>query len=81
MEETHPKSSGAAFDEASRSILEMANRKVRVTSPNGRRIAVTLFEARLLELASPGCGRRILCHDFIDQVRSAAGMRQKPGLY
>lgn len=80
MEEDHPVSGGAAFDEAVRSILEMANRKVRVTSPDGRRITVTLFEARLLELASPDCRRRILCQDFIAQVRSAARMRQKPDL-
>lgn len=80
MEKDNPESGRAAFDEASRSILEMANRKVSVTSPDGRRIAVTLFEARLLELASPDCRRRILCQDFIAQVRSAAGMRQQPDL-
>ncbi|MBG6119031.1 hypothetical protein IWY39_002835 [Sphingobium sp. JAI105] len=59
------------LDETHQAILDLASRQVRVTTPDGRRIRVTLFEARLLELASPDCRRRILCQDFITQVRNA----------
>lgn len=57
-----------------REVLDLANRRVRMICPDGRRRTVSLFEARLIELASPRCRRRLMCEDFIRQVRWAAGL-------
>lgn len=54
-----------------RAVLDLANTRVRVTCPDGRRRTVSLFEARLMELASPRCSRRLMCQDFIALVRMA----------
>jgi len=55
-------------------ILELANTPVRMLCPDGKRRTVSLFRARLTELASPNCRRRLLCQDFIGLVLMAARM-------
>lgn len=55
-------------------ILELASTPVRMVCPDGRRRTVSLFRARLIELASPQCRRRLMCQDFIDLVMMAARM-------
>lgn len=57
--------------DAACSVLELANMRVRIKRPGRRNVTMTRFEACLLELASPGCRRRIQCQDFIAQVVSA----------
>lgn len=52
-------------------VLERANAPVRIRNENGRPETVTTFEARLLELASGNCQRRIWCMDFIRMVQLA----------
>lgn len=59
-------------------VIDMANERVWITSHMGKREKVTLFEARLIELASDKC-RRLLCQDFIDLVLMAA--RMKPSAF
>lgn len=49
-------------------VLERANAPVRIRNEKGRPETVTAFEARLLELASGSCQRRIWCIDFIRMV-------------
>ncbi|SCW75817.1 hypothetical protein SAMN02927924_02630 [Sphingobium faniae] len=58
-------------EDARRAILELANMKVRMICPDGRRRTISVLEARLIELTSPNCSRRIMCEDFIRQVRQA----------
>lgn len=58
-------------EDAQRAVLDLANMKVRMVCPDGRRRTISLLEARLIELASPNCRRRIMCEDFIRQVRQA----------
>jgi len=55
-------------------ILELASTPVRMVCPDGKRKTVSLFRARLIELASPNCRRRLLCEDFIGLVLMAARM-------
>jgi hypothetical protein len=55
-------------------ILELANTPVRMLCPDGKRRTVSLFRARLIELASPNCRRRLLCQDFIGLVLMATRM-------
>jgi len=55
-------------------ILELANTPVRMLCPDGKRRTVSLFRARLIELASPNCRRRLMCEDFIALVLMAARM-------
>ena len=55
-------------------ILEFANTPVRMVCPDGKRRTVSLFRARLFELASPNCRRRLMCQDFIALVMTAARM-------
>ena len=55
-------------------ILELANTPVRIVCPDGKRKTVSLFTARLIELASPNCRRRLMCQDFIGLVLMAARM-------
>lgn len=55
-------------------ILELANTPVRMLCPDGKRRTVSLFRARLIELASPRCRRRLMCEDFIALVMTAARM-------
>jgi len=62
------------LEDAQRAILGLANMKVRMICPDGRRRTISLLEARLIELASPNCRRRILCEDFIRQVQEALSM-------
>ena len=57
-----------------RAILELASTPVRMLCPDGKRRTVSLFAARLIELASPRCRRRLMCEDFIGLVRMAARM-------
>lgn len=57
--------------DACQAILDLANMKVRMICPDGRRRTISLIEARLIELASPDCRRRIMCEEFIRQVRAA----------
>ncbi|EZP71659.1 hypothetical protein BV96_02396 [Sphingomonas paucimobilis] len=52
-------------------VLERANAPVRIRNEKGRSETVTTFEARLLELASGNCQRRIWCMDFIRMVQLA----------
>lgn len=58
--------------DARSALMEMANARVKITCPTGKRRTVSMFEARLLELASPDCRRRLLCQDFISLVLMAA---------
>ena len=53
-------------------IIAQANRRVTIRDALGKRRYVTLFEARLIELASTHCQRRLLCENFIKAVRLAA---------
>ena len=55
-------------------ILELANTPVRMVCPDGKRRTVSLFRARLIELALPNCRRRLMCQDFIAVVMTAARM-------
>ena len=64
---------GEQLDDRS-AILELANTPVRMLCPDGKRRTVSLFRARLIELASPNCRRRLLCEDFIGLVLMAARM-------
>ena len=57
-----------------RAILELASTPVRMLCPDGKRRTVSLFAARLIELASPHCRRRLMCEDFIALVMTAARM-------
>ncbi|MCW2370786.1 hypothetical protein [Sphingobium sp. B11D3D] len=66
-----------ARESASRAILDLANSRVRITCPDSKRRTVTLLEARLIELTSPTCRRRLLCQDFISMVRTAAQIQQR----
>lgn len=52
-------------------VMALANQRVTITNHLGRRERVSLFEARLMELASGHC-RRVLCTDFIELVMAAA---------
>lgn len=64
----------AAAGDARRAVLDLANVRVKITCPAGRRRSVSLFEARLIELASPHCRRRLMCEDFIGLVQMAVRM-------
>ena len=64
---------GEQLDDRS-AILELANTPVRMLCPDGKRRTVSLFRARLIELASPNCRRRLMCQDFIGLVLMAARM-------
>ena len=55
-------------------IVELANTPVRMLCPDGKRRTVSLFRARLIELASPNCRRRLMCQDFIGLVLMATRM-------
>ena len=57
-----------------RAILDLASTPVRMVCPDGKRRTITLFAARLIELSSPRCRRRLMCEDFIGLVRKAARM-------
>jgi hypothetical protein len=57
-----------------RAILELASTPVRMLCPDGKRRIISLFAARLIELASPRCRRRLMCEDFIALVMMAARM-------
>ncbi|MBU0556456.1 MAG: hypothetical protein KKD64_10360 [Alphaproteobacteria bacterium] len=59
-----------------RDILDLANSRVRITCPDGKRRTVSRIEARLIELTSPTCKRRLMCQDFIVLVRQALEMTQ-----
>lgn len=80
MEGNREDAAAILLDEASRAILNLANRQVRVRAPDGRRIRVTMFEARLLELATPDCKRRLMCQTFIEQVRGAVRRLETAGI-
>ena len=55
--------------------IQMAGSKVTAITPTGELRSMTLLEARLLELASPTCRRRLICEDFIRLVRQAVTLR------
>ena len=55
-------------------VLAMAAAPASNVDSRGRREIVTAFEARLVELGSPRCRRRLYCQDFIWLVMTAASM-------
>ena len=55
-------------------LLNLASSRVKIVDPMGKKRKVMLIEARILELASPNCRRRLLCQEFISLVRSAVHM-------
>jgi hypothetical protein len=59
-------------------LLTMANTPVDIINQAGQREIVTAIEARLLELASGDCRRRLFCQDFIALVRQALRMPAEP---
>jgi hypothetical protein len=52
-------------------ILAIATTPVQIVNQAGKRETVTALEARIMELASGTCRRRIFCQDFISLVRQA----------
>ena len=52
-------------------VLSMANTPVQIINQAGKRETVIALEARLLELGSGDCQRRLFCQDFIALVRQA----------
>ena len=58
-----------------RSIIDLANQPV-VTISEGRKKTVTLFENRVLGLASASGGKRLACKAFIELVLRAASQAQ-----
>jgi len=62
-----------SLDNQYAAVLALANRRVVIRDQSGRRRYGTLFEARVAELGSGDCKRRLLCLHFIRIVRMAAG--------
>ncbi len=54
--------------------LAMASAPVEIINGQGRKESVTAFEARLIELGSRRCRRRLYCQDFIWLIMTAARM-------
>jgi len=69
-------SAASSITDGWRAILDLANSRVRITCPDGKRRSVSRIEARLIELTSPTCKRRLMCQDFIVLVRQALEMTQ-----
>ncbi|KQN04385.1 hypothetical protein ASE85_04870 [Sphingobium sp. Leaf26] len=55
-------------------LLALAAKPVRIINAHGKKETVSLFEARLLELATGKAPRRIHCQDFIWLLLQAASM-------
>lgn len=55
-------------------LLALAAKPVRIINAHGKKETVSLFEARLLELAAGRSPRRIHCQDFIWLILQAASM-------
>jgi hypothetical protein len=58
-------------------ILDRANQPVRVNLPNGKKEKMTLFETRVLRLASVSGRNRRANKAFIDLVLQAAGQQEQ----
>ncbi len=55
-------------------LLDLAAMPVRIVNAQGKKETVSLFEARLLELAAGRAPRRLHCQDFIWLMLRAASM-------
>src|ERR1044072_2252255 len=58
-------------------IIDLANQPVRITLPNGKKAKMTLFESRVLRLASASGRNRQAHKAFIDLVLQAAGQQEQ----
>ncbi|MCW2404578.1 hypothetical protein M2336_001207 [Sphingobium sp. B1D7B] len=76
MDQVRTGDAASSLTDSWRAILDLANSRVRITCPDGKRRTVSRIEARLIELTSLNCKRRIMCQDFIALVRQALEMTQ-----
>ncbi|MCW2380623.1 MULTISPECIES: hypothetical protein [unclassified Sphingobium] len=76
MDQVASGDAASSLTDSWRTILDLGNSRIRITCPDGTRRTVSRIRARLIELTSLNCKRRIMFQDFIALVLQALEMTQ-----